>query len=167
MKIKSLIFKVHEPELKVVKSLSIYISEKHSEIILAPQSRESKAGYGFEQEKCEVIDLKSSTEIIGEAVKRNFNKYNIAENKSVTGKMADWPALKASKEKTKVGFEKNYVRLYISGINEYNYSLNIETILNYPSGIELTTTITAKSENVDIGNKILKIFNSDICERRK
>lgn len=167
MKIRSLIFKVPEPELKVVKSLSVYISEKYSEIILAPQSKDSKAGYSFEQEECEVIDLKSSAEIIGEAIKRNFNKFNIAENKSVSGKMVDWPALKASKEKTKVGFEKNYVRLYISGVNEYNYSLNIETVFNYPAGIELTTTIAAKSENVNMGNRILKIFYSDICERRK
>ncbi len=167
MKIRSLIFKVPEPELKVVKSLSVYISEKYSEIILAPQSKESIAGYSFEQEKCEVIDLKSSAEIIGEAVKRNFNKFNVAENKSVSGKMVDWPALKASKEKTKVGFEKNYVRVSISGVNEYNYSLNIKTVFNYPSEIELTTTIAAKSENVDMGNRILKIFNSDICERRK
>jgi hypothetical protein len=167
MKIKSLIFKVPEPKLKVIKSVSVYISEKYSEIIIAPQSKESKAGYTFEQEECEVIDLESPPEIIGEAVKRNFNKFNISENKTVSGKMADWPALKNSKEKTKVGFEKNYIRLYISGVNEYNYSYNIKTVLNYPSEIELTTTISSSSENIDLGNRILKIFNSDICERRK
>ena len=167
MKIRSLIFKVPEPKLKVVKSLSIYISEKYSEIILAPQSKESKAGYNFEQIECEVIDLKSSPEIIGEAVKRNFEKFNVCENKSGTGKITDWPALKASKEKTKVGFEKNYIRFYISGTNEYNYSYNIETVLNYPSEIELTTTISRSCENIDLGNRILKMFNSDICERKR
>jgi hypothetical protein len=167
MKIKSLIFKVPEPKLKVVKSVSVYISEKHSEIIIAPQSKESKAGYTFEQEECEVIDLKCSPEVIGETIKRNFNKFNITENKSFTGKIADWPALKVSKEKTKAGFEKNYIRLYVSGTSEYNYSYNIETVLNYPSEIELKTTISASCENIDLGNRILKIYNSDICERRR
>jgi hypothetical protein len=167
MKFKSLIFKVPEPKLKIIKSLSIYISEKHSEIILAPLSKERKAGYTFEQENCEVINLNSSLEIIGESVKRNFNKFDIKENKTVTGKISDWPALKASKEKTKVGFEKNYIRLRVSGITEYNSSFEIETILNYPIKIELTTTISAHCENSELGQRILKIYNSDICERKK
>jgi hypothetical protein len=39
-------------------------------------------------------------EIIGESVKRKLNKFDIKENKTVTGKISDWPALKAlSKEK--------------------------------------------------------------------
>lgn len=167
MKIKSLIFKVPEPKLKVIKSLSIYISEKHSEIILAPLCRDIKAGYTFEQENCEVISLNSSLENIGESIKRNFNKFDIKENKTVSGKIADWPALQASKEKTKAGFEKTYIRLRISGITEYNSSFKIETLLNYPIKIELTTTISAHCENSELGQRILKIYNSDICERKK
>ncbi len=167
MKIKSLIFKVPEPKLKVIKQLTIYISEKHSEIIFAPLSKEIKAGYTFEQESCEVIDFKSTTEIIGETFKRNFHKFNLAQNKTVSGKIADWPALKASKEKTKVGFEKNYVRFTITGVTDYNSSFEFKSSLNYPIKIELTTTISAHCENSELGQRLLKIYNCDICERKK
>lgn len=167
MKIKSLIFKVPEPKLKIIKSLSVYISEKHSEIILAPLCKETKAGYTFEQENCEVINLNSSVEIIGESIKRNFNKFDVKENKSITGKISDWPALKASREKTKTGFDKNYISLRINGVTEYNNFFEIETFLNYPIKIELKTTISAHCENAELGRRILRIYNCDICERKK
>src|SRR5690606_4885358 len=100
MKIRSITFKPPEPELKIIKSVTVYISEKHSEIIIAPISKEPKAGYNYEQTNCEVIDLNSSAKIIGEAIKRNFNKFDIKEKKEGMGNKADWPALKASKEKS-------------------------------------------------------------------
>lgn len=165
MNIKSLIFKVPEPALKIVKRLTIYISEKHSEIIFAPLSKEIKAGYTFEQETCEVIDFKSSTEIIGETLKRNFHKFSISENKTVSGKIADWPALKASKEKTKSGFEKNYIRFNVNGVTENNLFFEIETALNYPIKIELTTTISSSSDNSELGQRLLRIYNCDICDK--
>ncbi|SFC50155.1 hypothetical protein [Flavobacterium phragmitis] len=167
MKIKSLIFKVPEPKLKIVKQLIIYISEKHSEIIFAPVSKEIEAGYTFEQQQCEVINLKSSNEIIGETFKRNFQKFNIDKNKNASSKISDWPALKASKEKTKVAFEKNYTRLMVNGVTEYNNFFEIETVLNYPIKIELTTTISSHCENSELGQRLLRIYNCDICERVK
>lgn len=167
MKIKSLIFKVSEPKLKIVKQLIIYISEKHSEIIFAPVSKEIEAGYTFEQDVCEIIDFKSSTEIIGETFKRNFQKFDIRKNKTVSGKIGDWPALKSSKEKTKVGFEKNYVCFHINGVSENNIFFEIKTVFNYPIKIELTTIISSSCDNSELGQRLLKIYNCDICERSK
>ncbi len=125
MKIRSLIFKVPEPKLKIIKSVTVYVSEKHSEIIIAPYYKEPKAGYFYEQEFCEIIDLKSSNEIIGESVKRNFHKFDIKENTNTNRNKSDWPAFKESKEKSMIGFEKNYRRISIRGINEYNDSFKI------------------------------------------
>lgn len=166
MKIKSLIFKVPEPKLKIVKQLSVYISEKHSEIIFAPIYKEI-GGISFEQENCEVVDLKTSNEIIGETFKRNFNKFDIRKYENTSGKISDWPALKASKEKTKTGFDKNYVRFKVTGVTEYNNFFEIETVLNYPIKIELTTTISSSCENSELGQRLLKIYSCDICNRAK
>ena len=128
--------------------------------------KEIQAGYTFEQEACEVIDFNSSAEIIGETFKMNFNKFDISENKTVSGKIADWPSLKASKEKTKTGFEKNYKRFNVNGVTEYNNFFEIQTALNYPIKIELTTTISAYCENSELGQRVLRIYNCDICERK-
>lgn len=161
MKTDSLISK--SSEAKFVKYLSIYLSQKHSQIIFAPFY---KSIYLIEQEECEVIDFKSSPEIIGEALKRNFHKFKIDENKRATGKLVDWSALQASKEKTKTGFEKNYIYFGVQGANETNITLVITSGLNYPIQIELTTTISAYCENYELGQRLLRIYNCDICDRK-
>lgn len=166
MKIRSITYKAPEPELKVIKSVTVYISEKHSEIIISPISKEPKAGYHYEQKDCEIIDLNSSTEIIGEAITRNFNKFDIKEKKEGMGKKSDWPALKASKEKSGRGFEEKYRRISIRGITDRNSTLKIETVMNLPIGIELTSTISAHCEPSELGNRILKIYRSEIIERK-
>jgi hypothetical protein len=166
MKIRSLILKVPEPKLKIIKSVTVYISKNHCEIIIAPNYKEPKAGYCYEQDICEIIDLKSSSEIIGESIKRNFNKFDIKKNTNTNRNKSDWSAFKSSKEKTMIGFEKNYQRISVRGITEYNDSFKIETVLNYVSKIELTTTISAHCENSELGNRIIKIFNSEICDRK-
>jgi hypothetical protein len=99
-------------------------------------------------------------------IKRNFDKFDIKEKESENGKKSDWPAFKASKEKSMRGFEQNYLRISIRGITERNNSLRIETVLNLPIEIELTSTISAHCEPADLGNRILKIFRSEITERK-
>ena len=166
MKIRSITFKAPEPELKIIKSVTVYISEKHSEIIIAPISKEPKGSYNYEQENCEVIDLNSATEVIGEAIKRNFNKFDIKEKKGGMGKKSDWPALKASREKSGRSFEEKYRRISIRGITDRNSSLRIETVMNLTNEIELTTTISAHCEPSELGNRVLKVFRSEISERK-
>ena len=166
MKIKSITFKPSEPKLKIVKSVTVYISEKHSEIIVAPISKEPNDSYHYEQNDCEVIDLKSSLEIIGEAIKRNFNKFSVKEKKEGIGKLSNWPALKISKEKSARRFEEKYSRFHIKGITDGNNTLRIESVKNLPIQIELTSTISAHCESIDLGNRILKMFRSEITERK-
>jgi hypothetical protein len=165
MKIRSITFKVPEPELKIIKSVTVYLSEKHSQIIIAPVSKEPKAGYRYEQKDCEVIDFNSSSEILGKTIKRNFNKFNIEEKKGGIRKKSDWPAFKASKEKSMRGFEEKYRRISIRGLTDRNYTLRIETVLNLPIEIELTSTISAKCEPSELGNRILKMYRSEITQR--
>jgi len=166
MKIRSITFSPPEPEIKIIKSVTIYISEKHSEIIVAPKSKEPNGGYNYEQDICDIIDLKSSMEIIGKTVKRNFDKFNIKIKKAGMGNKSEWLAYKLSKEKSIRGFEENYKRISIIGITDLNISLKIETVLNLPSEIELTSTISAHCEPIDLGNRILRLFYSDIVKRK-
>lgn len=111
MKLKNLLFKKSETEKKIKKDLHVYISEKHSEIIFAPMYREINIPIYFEQETCEVINFHSTTETIGQSIKRNFNKFHLRERNNTHNKKTDWSALKASKEKTIKGFKKTILSL--------------------------------------------------------
>ena len=159
MKFKSITFNAPEPDLKVIKSVTLYISDKHSEIIISPISKDPKAGYRYEQTDCEIIKLNSTPEIIGKAIKRNFHRFNIQEADKEKINKSDWPAFKASKEKSMRRFEENYRRIRISGLTERNATMQIETVLNLPIQIELTSTISAHCEPTDLGNRVLKIFH--------
>lgn len=146
--------------------MTVYLSEKHSEIIVTPYFKDSENGITYEQPNCEIIDLNSSLELIGQTIKRNFDKFDIKKRESGNGKKSDWPAFKASKEKSMRGFEQNYHRISIRGITDRNSSMRIETVLNLPIEIELTSTISAHCEPSDLGNRILKLFRSEITERK-
>lgn len=163
MKIKSLFFKVPEPKLKTIKNVTVYISEKYSEIIIAPIFKDTIGGYSYEQEVCEKLDLNTSYEKIGETIKVNFNKFDIKKNKKEKHNKSDWPAFKLSREKTITGFEKYYKRFSISGVNEYNTILTIETVSNNLHEIELTTSISFHCDNAELGKRIMKLFNSEVC----
>jgi len=166
MKIRSITFKPPEPKLIVHKLTTVYISEKHSEIIVAPYFKDSENGFNYEQPNCDIIDLNSSLEEIGLTVKRNFDKFDIKKKELGNGNKSDWPAFKASKEKSMRGFEEKYRRISVSGITDRNNSLRLETVLNLPIKIELTSTISAHCEPSDLGNRILKMFRSEITERK-
>jgi hypothetical protein len=167
MKIRSITFKPPEPKLKVHKLVTVYLSEKHSDIIVAAYFKDSECGFNYEQPNCEVIDLNSSLEEIGTVIKRNFNKFDIKKKGNGNGKKSDWPAFKASKEKSMRGFEEKYRRISIRGLTDRNNTLRMETVLNLPIKIELTSTISAHCEPSELGNIILKMFRSEITERKK
>ena len=166
MKIRSITFKPPEPKLKVHKLVTVYLSDKHSEIIVAPYFKDKKTGVNYEQDNCEIIDLNSSLETIGNTIKRNFNKFDIKSKDFTKSKKSHWPAFKAGKEKSMRGFEEKYRRISIRGLTDRNNTLQIETVLNLQIKIELTSTISAHCEPSELGNRILKMFRSEITERK-
>jgi len=166
MKIRSITFKPPEPKLKVHKLVTVYLSDKHSEIIVAPYFKDTETGVNYEQNDCEIIDLNSSLETIGITVKRNFDKFDIKPRNFKESKKSDWPAFKAGKEKSMRGFEEKYRRISIRGLTDRNNTLRMETVLNLPNEIELTSTISAYCEPSELGNRILKMFRSEITERK-
>ncbi len=75
--------------------------------------------------------------------------------------------LKQVRKSQCVVLNKNIVGfLFLCILTERNNSLRIETVLNLPIGIELTSTISAYCEPADLGNRIIKMFRSEITERK-
>ncbi|CAM4411691.1 hypothetical protein [Flavobacterium terrigena] len=144
---------------KFQKNVAIYISEKNSEIIIAPLYQEGINGIIFEQENCIIIPFNSSFEEIGEKVKTQFHLFKIIKNRTLK---KYWSAFEASKEKTKVSFEKNYTRISVSGANEYNIIFNLETNFINLSKLEIHSSISAFCDNYELGKLIMKIYNSEI-----
>ncbi|UJH68623.1 hypothetical protein [Allomuricauda sp. SCSIO 65647] len=166
MKIKSITFKAPEPKLKIIKNVFIYISEKHSQIIIAPFYKEPNQGYRYSQEKCEVLPLNSPYEAIGESIKRNIQKFDIKEYDSTRSSKKDgYTAFHSSKEKSMRGFEKNYTLIDVSGLTDRNNTFRIQTRLGYINKLEITSTISAHCDNAELGKLVMRMFNSEIVDR--
>lgn len=167
MKIKSITFKPPEPKLKVIKHVFVYVSEKHSQIIVVPFYKEPNQGYSYSQEKCEVLHLDSSDELIGDAIKRNIQKFDIKEyDSSRSSKKDRYTAFHSSKEKSMSGFEKNYTLIDVRGYTDRNNTFRIETRLEYVNKLEITSTISAHCDNAELGKLVMRIFKSEIIERK-
>jgi hypothetical protein len=152
------IFKIFGSK-KFRKNVTIYISKKNSEIIIAPLYQEGINGIIFEQENCIIIPFNSSFEEIGEKIKTQFHLFKIVKNRNLNN---GWPSFIVSKEKTKIAFEKNYTRIMVSGANEINIIFTLESNFNNLSELEICSSISVFCDNHELGKLIMRIYNSEI-----
>ena len=139
-----------------VKSLEIYISSELNKILIAPHYVD-ESWIRYEQEEVEILEFNCNNEILGESIKRNFNKFaeKNKENRKRTSK--DWYSYQASKLKSMKEFEKKYFRIFISGANEANIIMIFEADMKSKFKINLTSSISSFAENQQMGFLIKKL----------
>ena len=142
-----------------VKSVSVYISSVHEQIIIAPYYK-NKAGIYFEQEVCSVLSYPVDYSLLGEEVIRNFHLFKIKDENLRERKQKDWAALRYSKLKTLKAFEAAYVKIGISGVNESNIILVIEGVFSYDKELNITASISPFSHKEAIGKLIIKVYKT-------
>lgn len=158
------IFKKKQKEF--LKMVVLYLSSELNTILVAPQYVD-KSWIRFEQEKIEILNFDCSNELLGETIKRNFDKFarKNMEDKKRTSK--DWPAYQASKLKSVKDFEKKYNRITINGANEANIIMVFEADMKSKNEINLTSSISAFADNEKLGiltKELNKIQNSKKIE---
>ena len=120
------LFKLLKKEKKEFpKMVVLYISSELNKILIAPQYVD-ESWVKFEQKEISTLDFNCSNELLGESIKRNFNKFankNIADKKRTS---KDWPSYQASKLKSIKEFEKRYFKISINGANEANIIMVFE-----------------------------------------
>ena len=142
-----------------VKRLTIYISEKHHQIIFAP-THKNFAGINYEQDECFAYDLPISESEIGENAIKYWNLFSIKDRNLRDGKISDWPAYKKSRVKSMRSFEYDYIRISFHGGNESNITLIIEGLPNKDSDLLVKSVISAHSEKIEVGDRILKVYKA-------
>lgn len=132
------------------KMVVLYLSSELNKILIAPQYVD-ESWIKFEQEEIELLDFNCSNELLGESIKKNFDKFaeKNMEDKKRTSK--DWPAYQASKLRSMKEFKKKYYRISINGANEANIIMVFEADMKSKNEINLTSSISAFAENHKIG----------------
>ncbi len=143
-----------------IKSVSIYVSAKHGQIIFAPISK-NFAGIMYEQDECFSCDYPIPDLLLGEYTVKYLDLFNIKDKNLREHKSTDWPAFKHSKVKTVRGFETDYVGVSVTGLDENNHTFRIEGVPYKDSDLLVTSMISAHTERINIGDRINKVI--EVC----
>jgi hypothetical protein len=143
-----------------IKSVNIYASSKHSQIIFAPISK-NYAGIRYEQDECFSYDFPISDLLLGEYALKYFHLFNIKDKNLREHKPTHWPALRNSKVKTVRNYEADYIRVSVTGLDENNHTLRIEGLPYKDSDLSVTSMISAHTKPINVGDQINKVI--EVC----
>ena len=157
-------FKEKKEKKQFSKMISVYFSKDYKRILIAPFFIDEAWVY-YEQDDVESLDLDVDDKLLGEALKRNLNKFDKRETDLRRQNLTDWPSFKASGLKTVKEFEKKYFRISVSGLNEANIILAMDAEMKSKYEIDLRTTISAFAEDDQLGLR-LRILHKAQIERK-
>jgi hypothetical protein len=144
--------------LKIRKSVTVYISESKGQIIIAPKYV-NKAGISYEQDICTLMQYPINDVLLGAETLRNFNLFCLKDKNLRDQKLTDWPAFKYSKLKTVKQFEAVFSRISIDGLNEANISISIEACFANDNDLIIKSITSAnEANNENIGKQIMKVY---------
>ena len=146
---------------KFPKMVVLYMSSELNKILIAPYYVD-ESWIRFEQEEIEILEFNCKDDLLGESIKRNFDKFaeKNMENRKRTSK--DWPAYQASKLKSMKDFERKYNRITVDGANEANLFMVFLADMKSKNDINLTSTISAYAENNRLGILAKKLYEIQI-----
>jgi hypothetical protein len=156
------LFKKEKKEIP--KMVVLYLSCDLDKVLIAPHYVD-ESWLRFEQENIEILNFNCTNELLGESIKRNFEKFakkNIGDKKRT---LKDWPAYQASKLKSIKEFEKKYYRITISGANEANIILVFVADMKLINEVNLTSSISAFAENERIGYLTKKLYEIQLSKK--
>ena len=143
----------------LTKSISIYISDKHKQIIIAPRYQ-NESGIIYEQENCFITEYPIDLIVFGTEVIKSLNQYSIKDNSLRDYKTTDWPAFKNSKSKSVVGFENEYINITINSANDSNLILIIEGRPFKTSELTINSTISFYADKQELGQRIDDVYQA-------
>ena len=158
--LSDMLFKKSNSE-KQIKYLELYVSVKHAQTIFAPVSK-NEAGIYYEQENCFSHEFPMSDLLLGECCLKYWNLFEVKEKNLRELKSTDWPAFKHGKSKAVRSFEFDYIKISVKGANESNLVLLIEGIPYSGSELSVTSSVSACTEPINIGDRINKVIEACI-----
>jgi hypothetical protein len=150
-------FKKNTINRKLKKSVAIYISDSRGQIIIAPQYV-NNAGIRYEQETCTVLNFPIDFLQLGEETLRNFSMFDLKDKNLRDQKRTDWPAFKYSKMKSVKSFEEAFKMVAISGNNESNIIISIETPIVADNDLNIRSWVSTTVSKEEIGKRIIKVY---------
>jgi hypothetical protein len=153
------LFKKSAINKEIIKRVSLYISDKEQQIIIAPIYR-NNAGIYYEQETCTTVKYPLDYVILADEIINHLTLFALKDKNLRDEKLSDWPAYKASKLKSVKTFEKSYLKIEIAGANEANIILVFEGVSLLDHDLTIKSSISLYANKTSIGKLVMKIYSA-------
>lgn len=146
---------------KFPKMVVLYMSSELNKILIAPYYVD-ETWIRFEQEEIEILEFNCNDDLLGESIKKNFDKFAEKNMENRIRTSNDWPAYQASKLKSMKEFERKYNRITVDGANEANLIMVFQAYMKSKNDINLTSSISSYAENNKLGYLAKKLYEIQI-----
>lgn len=144
---------------KLAKHCSVYISDKHKQIIVTPRHI-NKAGIIYEQDNCKTLPISANFSELGTLIVDNLNLFSMKDKNLRATKRTDWPSFKHSQSESVQAFEQAYIHFSIASCNEHNLNIDIEGSPYKDSELKVKSTISFYADKDEIGKRTIKVYES-------
>jgi len=154
-------FKAKKEKQQFSKMVAVYLSSEYKKILITPFFI-NEAWVYYEQENVESLNYDVDDKLLGEALKRNLDKFKQKDSDLTKQKLTDWPSFKASGLKTVKEFERKYLRIGVSGLNKANIILALDAEMKSKYEIDLRTTISAYADYDELGLRLRMLHKAQV-----
>jgi hypothetical protein len=119
----------------------------------------------YEDEGPAMLKKPFTAEDLGTAVAEAMKKAERRNNFLRDRKLSDWPAYRASGQRTVRKFEESFISISVEGANAANLVAVISGDPEKGSVLQVTSTISTGVSPADLGERILLVYNA--CRDRR
>jgi len=119
----------------------------------------------YEDDTPTVLNGPFTAEELGNAIAEEMRKTDRRPRSLRESKLTDWPAYRASGERTVRKFEESFIEISVEGANAANLSAVITGAPEKDSTLQITSTISTGVVPAELGDRVLDVYKACL-ERR-
>jgi hypothetical protein len=113
-----------------------------------------------------VLNKPFTAEELGNAIAEAMGRTDRINGKNLReGKLTDWPAYKASGERTVRKFDESFIEISVEGANPANLIAVITGIPQKDANLQVTSTISTGVVPAELGDRVLEVYKSCLDRR--
>jgi len=153
-----------KPREAMKKSARVFIARTRTPAIaVAMHMNENDIWY--EDDRPMVLNEPFTSEDLGNAIAEAMRKTERRSGNPRQSKLSDWPAYKASGERTVRGFEESFIEISVAGANAANLIAVITGNPEKDAVLQVTSTISTGVVPAELGDRVLQVYKA--CRDRR
>jgi len=143
----------------VPRMVHIFVHRSRGHFVVAAMSRNDDAVY-YEQPAGAAFVQLVSPDSLGQAFRTAFDRFSVAHVDLQPTKKSDWPAYKVSKAASVAEFERTFIPVTCTALNESNAVVRASAPHPYRKNVELSVVFNPLLSDSAIGNSLVELLEA-------